>query len=111
MTSFVASLALSLCGLPRPGAAADTVVLQLHGPAQFEFAGYYAALWKGFYRDAGLAVEIHPGGLNGKTPIDPVRDLAEGRAKFGTGNMQLVIRTAQGLPLLLMAPIFQESGA
>jgi ABC-type nitrate/sulfonate/bicarbonate transport system substrate-binding protein len=111
MTAFVAALALALFGLPRPGAAADTVVLQLHGPAQFEFAGYYAALWKGFYRDAGLAVEIHPGGLNGKTPIDPVRELAEGRAQFGTGNMQLVIRTAQGLPLLLMAPIFQESGA
>jgi ABC-type nitrate/sulfonate/bicarbonate transport system substrate-binding protein len=111
MTAFAAALALALFGLPRPGAAADTIVLQLHGPAQFEFAGYYAALWKGFYRDAGLAVEIHPGGLNGKTPIDPVRELAEGRAQFGTGNMQLVIRTAQGLPLLLMAPIFQESGA
>jgi ABC-type nitrate/sulfonate/bicarbonate transport system substrate-binding protein len=111
MTAFAAALALALFGLPRPGAAADTVVLQLQGPAQFEFAGYYAALWKGFYRDAGLAVEIHPGGFNGKTPIDPVRELAEGRAQFGTCNTQLVIRTAQGLPLLLVAPIFQESGA
>jgi len=111
MTAFAAALALALIGLPRPGAAADTVVLQLHGPAQFEFAGYYAALWKGFYRDAGLAVEIHPGGLNGKTPIDAVRELAEGRAQFGTGDTQLVIRTAQGLPLLLVAPIFQGSGS
>ena len=41
--------------------AAEKVVLQLHGPAQFEFAGYYAALWKGFYDEAGLAVEIKPG--------------------------------------------------
>ena len=111
MTAFAAALALALLGLPRLGVAADTIVLQLHGPAQFEFAGYYAALWKGLYRDAGLAVEIHPGGLSSKTPIDPVRELAEGRAQFGTGNMQLVIRTAQGLPLLLVAPIFQESGA
>ena len=111
LTAFATALALALFGLPRPGAAADSVVLQLHGPAQFEFAGYYTALWKGFYRDAGLAVEIHPGGLNGKTPIDPVRELTEGRAQFGTGNAQLVIRTAQGLPLVLVAPIFQESGA
>lgn len=111
MTALAAALALALSGLPCPGAAADSVVLQLHGPAQFEFAGYYAALWKGFYRDAGLAVDIHPGGLNGKTAIDPVRELAEGHAQFGTGTTQLVIRTAQGLPLLLVAPIFQESGA
>jgi ABC-type nitrate/sulfonate/bicarbonate transport system substrate-binding protein len=110
-TAFATALALALFGLPRPGAAADSVVLQLHGPVQFEFAGYYAALWKGFYRDAGLAVEIHPGGLSGKTPIDPVRELTEGHAQFGTGNAQLVIRTAQGLPLVLVAPIFQESGA
>jgi len=111
MTAFAGAVALALIGLPRPGAAADAVVLQLQGPAQFEFAGYYAALWKGFYRDAGLAVEIHPGGFNGKTPVDPVRELAEGRAQFGTGNAQLVIRAAQGLPLLLVAPIFQGSGA
>jgi ABC-type nitrate/sulfonate/bicarbonate transport system substrate-binding protein len=111
MTAFAGALALALLGLPRPGAAADSVVLQLHGPAQFEFAGYYAALWKGFYQDAGLAVEIRPGGTRGQTPIDAARELAEGQAQFGTGSMQLVIRAAQGLPILLVAPIFQASGA
>src|ERR1051326_5020199 len=34
--------------------AADQLTLQLHGPAQFEFAGYYAALWEGFYCDPRL---------------------------------------------------------
>jgi ABC-type nitrate/sulfonate/bicarbonate transport system substrate-binding protein len=111
MTAFAGALALALLGLPRPGAAADSVVLQLHGPAQFEFAGYYAALWKGFYQDAGLAVEIRPGGARGQIPIDAARELAEGQAQFGTGSMQLVIRAAQGLPVLLVAPIFQASGA
>lgn len=91
--------------------AADNIVLQLHGPAQFEFAGYYAALWRGFYRDAGLAVEIKPGADRGQPPIDPVRQVTEGRAQFGTGTVQVVIRAAQGQPLLLLAPIFQQSGA
>jgi ABC-type nitrate/sulfonate/bicarbonate transport system substrate-binding protein len=91
--------------------AADKIVLQLHGPAQFEFAGYYAALWQGFYRDAGLEVEIKPGAGIGQPPIDPVREVTEGRAQFGTGTAGLVIRAAQGLPLLLLAPIFQQSGA
>src|SRR5205823_2487976 len=90
--------------------AADKLVLQLHGPAQFEFAGYYAALWKGFYRDVGLTVEIKPGAGRGQAPIDPVREVTEGRAQFATGTGELVVRTAQGLPLLLLAPIFQQSG-
>ena len=110
MPAFALAL-LALIGLPRPGGAAEAVVLQLHAPAQFEFAGYYAAQWLGYYRDAGLNVEIRPGGARAQVPIDPVREVAEGRAQFGTGTMQLVIRSAQGLPLLLVAPIFQQSGA
>jgi ABC-type nitrate/sulfonate/bicarbonate transport system substrate-binding protein len=90
--------------------AAEKLVLQLHGPPQFEFAGYYAALWQGFYRDAGIEVEIRPGADRGQPAVDPVREVTEGRAQFGTGAADLVIRTAQGLPLLLLAPIFQDSG-
>ena len=111
VTAVAAAFIILLTGLARPGSAADNVVLQLHGPAEFEFTGYYAARWKGYYHDAGLTVEIRPGGLHSQKPIDPVREVAEGRAQFGIGTMQLVIRAAQGLPLLLLAPIFQESGA
>ncbi len=102
-----------LAALVLAGAASaeEKLVLQLHGPAQFEFAGYYAALWQGFYRDSGLTVEIKPGAGRGEAPIDPVREVTEGRAQFGTGTAELVVRTAQGLPLLLLAPISQQSGA
>ncbi len=105
-----AALLLALClAAPGPAAAggAETVVLQLPREAQFRFAGYYAALWQGFYRDAGIEVEIRQGGA----AIDPARELAEGHARFGVGDSELLIRTAQGLPLLLLAPIFQRSGA
>lgn len=96
--------------------AAEKVVLQLHGPPQFEFAGYYAALWKGFYDEAGLSVEIKPGESKagagpGAAGVDAVREVTEGRAQFGTGGGEVVVRTAQGQPLLLLAPIFQRSGA
>ncbi|HIJ34053.1 MAG TPA: ABC transporter substrate-binding protein, partial [Gammaproteobacteria bacterium] len=37
----------------------STVNLQLKWLHQFQFAGYYAALEKGFYRDVGLNVVIH----------------------------------------------------
>ena len=102
-------VALAVTGLAS-AAAADPLVLQLRGPAQFQYAGYYAALWQGFYAEAGLTVEIQPGAPRGQTPTDPVRELAEGRAQFAVGGSELVIRAAQGLPLLLLAPIFQQSG-
>jgi ABC-type nitrate/sulfonate/bicarbonate transport system substrate-binding protein/signal transduction histidine kinase len=108
-----ALLALGLTMAIRPGAAAaaEKIVLQLDRPAQFEAAGYYAALWRGYYRAAGLDVDIKPGAPSGQTPIDPVREVTEGRARFGTGSARLLIRDAGGLPLLLLAPIFQTSGA
>ena len=108
-TAFAAALAAA--ALAIAAAKADPLVLQLHGPAQFEFAGYYAALWQGFYTEAELDVEIRPGAGRGQTPIDPVRELTEGRAQFGTGGTELAIRAAQGLPVVLLAPIFQQSGA
>jgi ABC-type nitrate/sulfonate/bicarbonate transport system substrate-binding protein len=111
VTAFATALVLALLALPRAGGAAEAITLQLSGPATFEFAGYYAASWQGYYRDAGLDVTIRPTGLRGQAPIDPVREVAEGRAQFGVGTMQLVIRRAQGLPILLVAPIFQMSGA
>jgi ABC-type nitrate/sulfonate/bicarbonate transport system substrate-binding protein len=111
--SRVMAVATILAALAMAGAASaeEKLVLQLHGPAQFEFAGYYAALWQGFYKEAGLTVDVKPGAGRGEAPVDPVREVTEGRAQFATGTAALVVRTAQGLPLLLLAPIFQESGA
>src|SRR5690349_22262615 len=58
-TWFIACLAV----LPlAPAAALDHVSLQLKWKHQFQFAGYYAAAAKGFYRDAGLEVELREGG-------------------------------------------------
>src|SRR5215813_751184 len=104
-------MALALTAASGAASAADKLVLQLHRAAQFEFAGYYAALWQGFYWDAGLEVEIRPGIPPEAPPIDPVREIAEGRAQFGTGTVQLLLRAAQGQSLLLLAPIFQQSDA
>jgi ABC-type nitrate/sulfonate/bicarbonate transport system substrate-binding protein len=104
-------LALLLMALPGAAVASDKIVLQLHRQPQFEFAGYYAALWKGFYKEAGLDVEIRPGSPPGAAPVDAMREVIERRARFGTGTAQLLVHAAQGAPLVLHAPIFQESDA
>ena len=38
--------------------AAEKIPLQLRWDHQFQFAGYYAAQWQGYYKDAGFQIEI-----------------------------------------------------
>jgi len=81
------------------------VNLQLRWHHQFQFAGYYAALEKGFYGEAGLDVRIHEG-APGRTPVDEV---LAGRAQYGEANSELLYRRLQGAPLVALAVIFQHS--
>jgi two-component system, sensor histidine kinase and response regulator len=87
--------------------ALDRVTLQLKWLHQFQFAGYYAALEKGFYREAGLDVEIREGGPN----VDVIEDVATGRADFGVGTSGALIARAQGKEVVVLAAVFQHSPA
>ena len=86
--------------------AKDKVVLQLRWVHQFQFAGYYAALEKGYYKEAGLDVEIRPAGPGKPTPLNEVN---EGRAQYGVGNSGLVASYVQGNQIVAVAAIFQHS--
>jgi ABC-type nitrate/sulfonate/bicarbonate transport system substrate-binding protein len=44
------------------------VTVQLNWRHQFEFAAFYAAIEKGYYRDAGLEIRIREGGLISVSP-------------------------------------------
>ncbi len=54
--------ALAFTAASMGSAVAQKVTLQLKWVTQAQFAGYYVAQEKGFYKDAGLEVEIKPGG-------------------------------------------------
>lgn len=86
--------------------AAEKMRLQLRWLHQFQFAGYYMALEKGFYAQAGLEVEILPGGPGMPKPIDL---LLEGDADFAIANSGLVIARMQGQPVVALAAIMQSS--
>lgn len=64
----------------------DRVVLQLRWLHQPQFVGYHMAKAKGYYADAGLDVEIRPGGKG----ISPVQEVLSGRADFGVGNTEVL---------------------
>jgi diguanylate cyclase (GGDEF)-like protein len=81
------------------------VRLQLKWRHQFQFAGFYAALEKGYYREAGFAVTIIP--LSPGT--DPAETVLNGGADFGVASSELVLRYARGDPVVVLASIFQHS--
>ena len=83
----------------------DSVTLQLKHSHQFQFAGYYAALEQGYYRDAGLDVRI----LEGSDIGQPERAVLSGAANFGVGNSTLLLAHAAGQPLVVLSVIFQHS--
>jgi diguanylate cyclase (GGDEF)-like protein len=86
--------------------AAETMRLQLRWLHQFQFAGYYLALEKGLYAQAGLDVQILPGGPGAAKPIDALLD---GDADFAIANSGLVIARMQGQPLVALTAIMQSS--
>ncbi len=102
----LAALALIL-SRPGPAGAADAVRLQLAWKHQFQFAGYYAALHKGFYRAAGLDVTILEGG-RGRFAREEV---LAGRADFGVAGAELLLQRAEGSPFVVLAAIFQHSAS
>ena len=99
------SSAILLAGVCVPVLAQESVSLQLRWRHQFQFAGYYAALHQGFYREAGLDVTLKEGGPGTDVPAE----VLAGRSEFGVGVSSLVIDYLKGKPVLLLGPIFQHS--
>ena len=102
-TALLAMAALLLAA--APARALDNVTLQLKHLHQFQFAGYYAALEQGYYRDAGLNVKI----LEGSDGNEPERAVLAGAAEYGTGSCSLLLSRAAGKPVVVLAAIFQHS--
>jgi diguanylate cyclase (GGDEF)-like protein/PAS domain S-box-containing protein len=98
-------LACLLLLLPLAALAEDKVVLQLKHSHQFQFAGYYAALEKGYYKDAGLDVQIR----EGSDGNEPERAVLANRAQYGTGASSLLLARMSGKPLVVLAAVFQHS--
>ena len=88
--------------------AAERIVLQLKWVNQFQFAGYYAAVEKGFYKAAGLDVELRPNGYNGSF-VSPVDAVLKGDAQYGISNSGLVLDYLNGKPVVVLAATLQYS--
>ena len=84
-----------------------SVTLYLRWLHQFQFAGYYAALEKGYYRNAGLNVTIVEGGPG----RDPVEAVMSGPGNYGASNPGILLERMKGRSLVVLAAIFQHSAS
>ena len=85
--------------------ANETVRLQLKYKHQFQFAGYYVAIEKGYYDTEGLDVIL----LEGKPSIYEIEEVISGRTQFGVGTSDIVVSRLRGKPVVILANIFQHS--
>jgi NitT/TauT family transport system substrate-binding protein len=87
--------------------AADKVTLQLKWVTQAQFAGYYVAKDKGFYKAEGLDVTIKPGGPD----VAPEQVLAGGGADVVVDWMPAALAAREkGEPMVNIAQPFKHSG-
>jgi len=104
----VLALGLLLTGILQAAPASgnlERVTLQLKWFHQFQFAGYYAAIEKGFYREEGLEVVLRE-----RNPqVDPVNDVLSGNADYGITDTGLILAAQKGAPVVLLAQIYQHS--
>ena len=85
--------------------ANEKVSLQLLWKHQFEFAGFYIAQEKGYYKDNGLDVEIKEFDFG----VDIVDDVISGKSDIGIGRSSLVLKRLEGKKILLLNALYQSS--
>jgi len=102
-----AALATTLAVGSFAAQAQEKVTVQLKWVPQAQFAGYYVAAAKGYYKAEGLDVTIKPGGPD----ISPVQVIAGNNADVIVNWMPdaLAAREA-GVPLVNIAQVFNRSG-
>src|SRR5258708_32908039 len=101
-------LAFALFALWNGAALAqDKLTLQLKWVTQAQFAGYYVAKDKGFYKEAGLDVTIKAGGPD----INPSQVIAGGGADVIIDWIPSALATrGKGVPLVNISQVFKRSG-
>jgi len=83
----------------------DKVSLQLLWKHQFEFAGFYIAKEKGYYKDVGLDVELKE--FEFGTNI--TNDILSGKSDFGIGRSSLILDKLRDKNIVLLGALYQST--
>jgi len=81
------------------------VTIQLSWFDQFQFAGYYMAKEKGFYKDLGLDVEIKPFAFG----IDIPKEVSNSNIDFAVGRETLILEKTKKQNIVALYALFQAT--
>ncbi|WP_254638961.1 ABC transporter substrate-binding protein [Cohnella sp. GbtcB17] len=109
----------SASGAPSPSASGSAMpaatetpkevvksTLVLNWFAEPEHGGNFAALAKGFYKDAGFDMTL----MNGGPSVSSTQIVASGKADFGMANADdILVARQEGIPIVAIATAFQKS--
>ncbi|MBN8524760.1 MAG: ABC transporter substrate-binding protein [Planctomycetes bacterium] len=101
-------LAVACCGVllaEDPSDGFDRVRVQLNWYHQFQFAGLYAAEYRGYFRDEALEIEL----VETAPGLEVGAELDYGRAQFGVLDAKIVNHWARGRDIALLAVILQRN--
>ena len=83
----------------------EDISLQFQWKNQFEYAGFYAAQEKGFYKDVGLHVSFK----EFENGMNPVNEVLSGKVTYGITYSDLIIHYLDGEPVVFLANFFKHS--
>jgi NitT/TauT family transport system substrate-binding protein len=105
------ALTLLASGCAKKDAAAPTaaapfkITVQLDWVPEPEHGGFFQAQARGFFKEAGLEIELVPGGPNAFV----MQKLATGQAHIGQADStNTILAVAQGLPVTQIGAVFQN---
>lgn len=112
LLALLATAALALPGCAKKTAPVSSapaapfkITVQLDWVAEPEHGGFYQAQAKGYFKDAGLDVQIIPGGPNAFV----MQKLATGQADIGQGDStNTLLAIAQDIPVIQIGAVFQN---
>jgi len=83
----------------------EHINLQLQWKHQFEFAGFYAAKEKGFYKENGLDVDF----IEFDSKMNIIDEVLNNRADYGLSSSSLLVDYIKGKPIVLIANFLKYS--
>lgn len=105
IVGFVGASVLAVLAAASPAGAGE-LILNLDWLILGRHAGYFTALEKGYYKEAGLDLKI----VRGYGSTDVINKITTGQATFALGDAgSLVIARSKGAPLKMVALMFAKN--
>lgn len=93
------------CLLYAQGKDLKNVSVQLQWKSAFEFAGFFVAKQKGYYKDVGLDVSIK----EWDNSIDVVDNVLNGKSNYGVTRSSSLIDVSNGKEIVYLCAIYQST--